>query len=421
MLARDPVDFLMDVPSEAEIYSTEAWQKAELVIYFETKKEFAERLKKLRQEGVTAHFIFILSGNDAFGKAVDLMQAGGYYCLSLPFDIEKLKSLIGEIRQKIRKEVTWKELRSPVYVEGTSAEAKTMHQNVALVAPTDYNILLLGESGTGKESIARMIHDKSNRAAHPFIAIDCGCLTPELAASELFGHEKGAFTGALAAKTGAFESAARGTLFLDEISNLPYELQALLLRSIQEKAIRMVGSTKEKPVDVRIVAATNCDLQLLIENGTFRQDLFYRLNEFSIHLPALRQRKEDLMQIAYTFKDTTASELNKPIGDFTDEVIGIFYKYHWPGNVRELKNIIRRMCLLSAPGKSLDASLLPEELVTNRFIADGGEGDLKIISQKAEMDKIWEVLKSCNYNKTKAAQILNITRKTLYNKLRFAN
>jgi len=421
MLAKDPVDFLIDVPSDAEIHNMEVWQKAEAVIYFDPKKEFTDRLKKLQEEGVSAHFIFILSGNDAFGKAVDFMQAGGYYCLSLPFDIEKLKEVIGEIRKKIRKESTWKECRSPVYVEGVSAEAKTMHQNVALVASTDYNILLLGESGTGKESIAHMIHDKSSRAAHPFIAIDCGCLTPELAASELFGHEKGAFTGALTAKTGAFEAAASGTLFLDEISNLSFELQALLLRSIQEKAIRPVGSIKEKSVDVRIITASNCDLQLLIKNGTFRQDLFYRLNEFSIHLPALRQRKEDLMQIAYAFKDITASELNKPLGDFTDEVIDIFHQYQWPGNIRELKNIIRRMCLLADPGKVLDAALLPEELITNRFIADMEEEDLKLVSQKAEMNKIWEVLKSCNYNKTKAAQILNITRKTLYNKLRFTN
>lgn len=257
MLSKDPVDFLMDVPSETEIHSTEAWQKAELVLYFDAKKEFAERLRKLKQEGVTGHFIFILSGNDAFGKAVDLMQAGGYYCLSLPFDIEKLKSLIGEVRQQIRKDAPLKEPRSPVYVEGASAGAKTMHQNVELVATTDYNILLLGESGTGKESIARMVHDKSPRATHPFVAIDCGCLTPELAASELFGHEKGAFTGALSAKTGAFETAAKGTLFLDEIANLSFELQALLLRSIQEKAIRPVGSNKERSVDVRIIAAAN--------------------------------------------------------------------------------------------------------------------------------------------------------------------
>jgi two-component system response regulator HydG len=314
-----------------------------------------------------------------------------------------------------------------------------LYRQIELVAPTNYSIILYGESGTGKEVIARTIHLNSARKDKPFIAMDCGTLSKELAGSELFGHVKGAFTGALNDKDGHFELANGGTLFLDEVSNLSYEIQAALLRVIQERKFKRVGGVKEMETDVRIIVASNENLQDAYRKGRFREDLFHRFNEFSIVLPAFRQRREDIPLFADFFLARANKELNKEVEGFEPEVMQIFLSYPWPGNLREFRNVIRRAALLTSAGL-VNARVLPSEIVdTNshgyNYIQSEApvtamtaavphhpithkETDLKNAAAQAEYDTIMNVLKQVNYNKSRAAEILKIDRKTLYNKIK---
>jgi two-component system response regulator HydG len=318
------------------------------------------------------------------------------------------------------------------YVYGESSGAQELFRQIKLVAPTDYSVIIFGETGTGKESVAHLIHHHSKRSAQPFVALDCGSLSKELAASELFGHEKGSFTGAINTKIGAFEQAHSGTLFLDEVSNLSYDIQVALLRVIQEKVIRRVGSLKEIPVDVRIIVASNEKLSESVQRGKFREDLFHRFNEFTIYIPPLRERQEDLPLFVTAFISQVEKELQKNCGKITSEVWACFQKYSWPGNIRELKNVIRRACLLTPEHQDITMSTLPlemkeafsqsyEEDHVGELVAIANENDLKTVALQAEYNKIINVLKEVKYNKTKAAQLLNIDRKTLYNKLRLLN
>jgi two-component system response regulator HydG len=318
------------------------------------------------------------------------------------------------------------------YVYGESGGAQELFRQIKLVAPTDYSVIIFGETGTGKESVAHLIHHHSKRSAQPFVALDCGSLSKELAASELFGHEKGSFTGAINTKIGAFEQAHGGTLFLDEVSNLSYDIQVALLRVIQEKVIRRVGSLKEIPVDVRIIVASNEKLSESVQRGKFREDLFHRFNEFTIYIPPLRERQEDLPLFVTAFMTQVEKELQKNCGKVTPEVWACFQKYSWPGNIRELKNVIRRACLLTPEHQDITMSTLPlemkesftqhyEEDHVSELVAIANENDLKTVALQAEYNKIINVLKEVKYNKTKAAQLLNIDRKTLYNKLRLLN
>ena len=318
------------------------------------------------------------------------------------------------------------------YVYGESSGAQELFRQIKLVAPTDYSVIIFGETGTGKESVAHLIHHHSKRSAQPFVALDCGSLSKELAASELFGHEKGSFTGAINTKIGAFEQAHGGTLFLDEVSNLSYDIQVALLRVIQEKVIRRVGSLKEIPVDVRIIVASNEKLSESVQRGKFREDLFHRFNEFTIYIPPLRDRQEDLPLFVTAFISQVEKELQKNCGKITSEVWACFQKYSWPGNIRELKNVIRRACLLTPEHQDITMSSLPlemkeafsqsyEEDHVGELVAIANENDLKTVALQAEYNKIINVLKEVKYNKTKAAQLLNIDRKTLYNKLRLLN
>lgn len=318
------------------------------------------------------------------------------------------------------------------YVYGESSGAQELFRQIKLVAPTDYSVIIFGETGTGKESVAHLIHHHSKRCAQPFVALDCGSLSKELAASELFGHEKGSFTGAINTKIGAFEQAHGGTLFLDEVSNLSYDIQVALLRVIQEKVIRRVGSLKEIPVDVRIIVASNEKLSESVQRGKFREDLFHRFNEFTIYIPPLRERQEDLPLFVTAFISQVEKELQKTCGKITPEVWACFQKYSWPGNIRELKNVIRRACLLTPEHHDITMSTLPlemkeafsqsyEEDHVGELVAIANENDLKTVALQAEYNKIINVLKEVKYNKTKAAQLLNIDRKTLYNKLRLLN
>ena len=248
------------------------------------------------------------------------------------------------------------------FVEGVSHRALGVKKHIDLVAPTNISVIVQGESGTGKEYVSRMIHQKSQRAGKPFVALDCGALSEELAASELFGHLKGAFTGALQDKIGQFQAANGGTLFLDEIGNLSYENQVKLLRATQERTVRQLGSTKDVAVDVRLIVATNENLEQAVKSGDFREDLFHRLNEFQIEVPPLRERQVDIPLFARYFLDQANRELNKHMEGFTVEVIEKLQAYHWPGNIRELKNVVRRATLLSTSSE-ITLEALPPEIV----------------------------------------------------------
>lgn len=308
------------------------------------------------------------------------------------------------------------------YVNGTTEAADRIREFIALVAPTRMSVLIEGESGTGKEFVAKMIHQMSKRKDAAFVAVDCGTLSRDLAGSELFGHLKGSFTGAMHDKKGQFHEADKGTLFLDEVGNLPYEVQVKLLRALQERKVRPVGGNADQEVNVRIIAATNEDLQVAVEEGRFREDLYHRLNEFSIAVSPLRERKDDIITFAEYFLNQANQELEKDVIGFASEVLTVFLKYSWPGNLRELKNIVKRATLL-ARGDMIELADLPEDLVRQAHkMEENGvlihHTDIKAVHEKNEKELIKQVLMQTNYNKSKAARILNIDRKTLYNKLK---
>lgn len=344
------------------------------------------------------------------------------------------------------------------YIFGDSPQFLNIMKQIDLVGPTNFSVIIYGESGSGKEAIAQEIHKKSKRAKNPFVAIDCGALSKELAGSELFGHEKGSFTGAIQQKPGSFEVANGGTIFLDEIANLPYDVQVSLLRVVQERKMRRVGGTKDIELDVRIIIASNERLWESSKKGKFREDLYHRFNEFSIEVPPLRERKNDIMVFARHFLHQTNQELEKNVQDFSPEVENIFLHYVWHGNLRELKNVIKRATLL-ADGDRIESRVLPfeisnfarlqfgqsepepetsteqqePELMTEKSDPTNGSAtppvratdkiaihdhSLKSASLDAEYDMIVEALKQVNFNKSKAARLLNIDRKTLYNKMK---
>ncbi len=307
------------------------------------------------------------------------------------------------------------------YVAGQSAEALELSRYIDLVAGTDMTVLIVGESGTGKENVARLLHMKSGRAGKPFVAIDCGALSNELASSELFGHVKGAFTGALQDKKGQLEIADGGTIFLDEVGNLSYENQMKLLRVLQEKEMMRVGDHTPLKIDVRVITATNEDFQQAISKGTFREDLYHRLNEFKIRIPSLSQRKEDLDDFIEFFIRQSNEQLHKNIRGIDDAVRKIFFSYHWPGNIRELQNVIRRAVLL-ASGDVITTRELPEDMETVINAAAvptsvASVQDIRTINEQFEKELIIKTLIQTRYNKSKAARILKIDRTTLYNKL----
>lgn len=328
------------------------------------------------------------------------------------------------------------------YIFGDSPDFKNILKQIDLVAPTNYSVIIYGESGSGKEAIAQEIHKRSKRGDKPFVAIDCGAMSKELAGSELFGHEKGSFTGALNQKTGSFELANGGTIFLDEIANLPYDVQVALLRVTQERKLRRVGGVKDIDLDVRIIVASNEKLWDASRNGKFREDLYHRFNEFAINVPPLRERKEDIMVFADHFLKSANKELNKEVKGFSPEVESIFKSYVWHGNLRELKNVVKRATLLSdneyvdvksipfeltnyaklqfEPFSNQSQSTHAEEQVTYREAPRerNVELNLKGAGIDAEYEVILSALKKVNFNKSKAAKLLQIDRKTLYNKIK---
>ncbi|KYP15233.1 sigma-54 dependent transcriptional regulator [Flavihumibacter sp. CACIAM 22H1] len=419
-------------------------------------------LIKTREMYPAVPFI-IITGYSDVKMAVEILKLGAYDYVTKPVFPDEIlvtiqKALSSEAAdqpavssapaaQAVRK--TKAGAGEEKYIFGKTPEMLNIIKQIELVAPTNYSVIIYGESGSGKEAIAQKIHMQSSRKQQPFIAIDCGALSRELAGSELFGHEKGSFTGALNQKIGSLELANGGTIFLDEIANLPYDIQVALLRVVQERKIRRVGGNKDIELDLRIIVASNEKLWDAARNGKFREDLYHRFNEFSINVPPLRERKEDILLYARHFLAITNQELGKNIADFSAEVQQVFNSYPWYGNLRELKNVVKRSALLT-DGLQVGLQALPFEIIYHNKLnsetaatpLSGGtipvanplpatmekpaapvvpsfnENSLKAVSIDAEYEMIVEALKQSNFNKTKAAKLLNIDRKTLYNKMK---
>lgn len=304
------------------------------------------------------------------------------------------------------------------YIEGVSPASKKLSKFINLVAPTDMSVLIMGESGTGKEVVAKLIHLKSERRNKPFIAVDCGAIPKEIASSEFFGHIKGSFTGAITDKKGHFEEANGGTIFLDEVGNLSYENQIQLLRALQERRIKPIGSSKEIEVDIRVLAATNEDLLEAVNKGDFREDLYHRLNEFAIKVPSLSERKDDLMIFASYFLEIANEKLHKNVQGFTERAVQKMINYNWGGNLRELSNVVKRATLLTTTDY-ISENELPDFVMseTRHFPTER----FSFSTKENERELIIGALHETNNNKTEAAKLLGFTRKTLYNKLKAYN
>lgn len=368
--------------------------------------------------------VILMTGYSDVNTAVKAIKNGAADYISKPFNpdevllvitnalkVPQVKTLIKEKKISARNPAVENE-----FVKGISVASKKLLDHIKLVSPTDMSVLIIGESGTGKEIIAKSIHQQSHRKNNNFIAVDCGAIPKELAASEFFGHLKGSFTGAISDKMGYFEAADGGTLFLDEIGNLSYENQIQLLRALQERKIKPVGSNKEINVDIRIITATNEDLREAVKNGDFREDLYHRINEFSIQSPSLTERGEDLMIFADYFLEKANQQLNKEVIGFSPEVVSIFQRYSWPGNLRELQNCVKRATLLSQ-GDFIESDVLPAEFFQAQKQSNEGVFSLS----ENEKETIIHALSRTQNNKSEAAKLLKITRKTLYNKLKQYN
>ena len=308
------------------------------------------------------------------------------------------------------------EAEAPKYIEGKSEASQQLYRYVALVAPTPMSVLILGASGTGKEYVAHRIHELSSRADKPFFAIDCGAIPRDVAASEFFGHVKGAFTGAEQDKKGAFEVANGGTLFLDEMGNLSYDVQVQLLRALQERKIRPVGGTKEIDIDIRLVCATNENLAQRVAEGQFREDLFHRINEFTIYMPELKDRGTDLFLFADLFIKHANKELGRHVLGLDDKASEMIASYNWPGNLRELNNVMKRATLLTK-GNYIGVAELQQSMSHLQPPTE----TLTLRDEQTELQRIEAALKSANGNKSKAALLLGVDRKTLYNKIKKYN
>lgn len=385
----------------------------------------------MRENKIMTPFIIMTSYSDV-QTAVLAMKLGAFDYLQKPINPTVLQQKIDlamsqpvavEKNTEETKPKTKKKIETQKVVKGTSAVMQRLYSHIDLVAPTKMSVLILGESGTGKEYIARMIHENSNRKSAPFVAVDCGSLSMELAPSELFGHKKGSFTSAISDKTGVFVEANGGTVFLDEVGNLSYEVQKQLLRALQEQKVRPVGSATDIKVDVRIIAATNEDLEKAIEEGRFRQDLYHRINEFSVNVPPLRERLEDIEEFCYHFIDQANDELGKDVDTISDDAINVLKQQNWFGNLRELRNVIRRSVLF-AKDNVLRKDNLPEfqkhvktQNMTTNIVAENQDVRDFSLNKNNEKEQIIAALNQARGNKTVAAKLLQIDRKTLYNKM----
>lgn len=395
-------------------------------------KEVLEEILNYNEEAI----VLIITGYADIQTAAELIKSGAYEYITKPLVPDEILNTLNDIAVdlspspgkslKISKKTNPR--NNDGFIAGESKQSKELYNQVEMVANTGYSVILYGEAGTGKEVIARTIHDMSRRRKKPFITLDCGTLSRELSASELFGHIKGAFNGALTDKEGHFELANGGTLFLDDVGNLSYETQASLLEVIKERKFKRVGGTKEIPFDVRLVVASHENLQDAYKKGTFREELYHRFNEFSINVPTLSQRKDDIPLFAGFFLQRTKAETGKLIQGFDEEVMECFLNYSWPGNLSELRTVIHRAALLTNYHKisihSLPHEIIPSQSSGMRLHAFDHTGILKKDTRlnnsndKAEYEIILNVLRQVNFNKSKAAGLLNIDSKTLHNKIR---
>ena len=369
-----------------------------------------ELLAWLHKNSMPIPFI-VMTNYAEVQNAVLAMKSGAADYIAKPIQPDILLSKIKDALQNNTTSTPQPNNLSSRFIEGNSDASRQLYNYVSLVAPTPMSVLILGASGTGKEYVARRIHEQSQRAGKPFVALDCGAIPRDVAASEFFGHKKGAFTGADADKRGAFEAANGGTLFLDEVGNLSYEVQVQLLRALQERRIRPLGGTEERPIDIRLVAATNENLEQAVAEGRFREDLYHRLSEFTIYMPQLSERGTDLYLFADLFVRLANEELSRHVEGFDARAAEKLASYSWPGNLRELNNVVKRAVLMARGAfitqDELSAAMGPvrQEPITALHDAD------------AERQRILNALQQCGGNKSKAARMLGIDRKTLYNKL----
>ena len=371
-------------------------------------------LNWLRKHDIQIPFIVMTSYAEV-QNAVLAMKSGATDYIAKPFPpdilLEKMQEALKAYHAGAKNSEASKD-EVPKYIEGESEASKKLYDFVSLVAPTPMSVLILGASGTGKEYVAHRIHELSKRAGKPFFALDCGAIPKDVAASEFFGHAKGAFTGADQDKKGAFEMANGGTLFLDEMGNLNYEVQVQLLRALQERKIRPLGSTKEIDIDIRLVCATNENLAQRVAEGKFREDLYHRINEFTIYMPELKDRGTDLFRFANLFIKHANQELGKHVLGLDSKAEMRIASYNWPGNLRELNNVMKRSTLL-AKGKYIGITEL-EQSMTHIQPSE----PVALYDEQTERQRIEEALKAAGGNKSKAALLLAIDRKTLYNKIK---
>jgi DNA-binding NtrC family response regulator len=365
--------------------------------------------------------VIMITGYATISSAIESLKKGAYHYVAKPFNLEEVRSAVRRALERKRLRDEARELKTLVkqdvpFLIGKSQKIQEITRLIKQVAPSESNVLVSGESGTGKELVARMIHHFSRRARGRFVAINCGAFTEELLANELFGHEKDAFTGATSTKAGLLEAAAGGTVLLDEVGDMPLAMQVKLMRVIQERELLRVGGTKPIPLDVRFIAATNKDLKRSVEEGSFRQDLYYRLNVVSIRMPPLAERKEDIPLLACYFLDRYASAAGKQIEEISEEARELLVAYDYPGNVRELENIIERAVALEEERAILAKDLPPDlqQLVIQTFRRDG-----QLLSlEEREKEYVKWVLHQVDGNKTKAAEMLGINRVSLWRKLK---
>ena len=385
--------------------------------------------------------VVVMTSYAEVSTAVEAMKLGAFDYISKPFQQEDVLNVIKNAQNtvfstpkpetetaaplsKTDHSSPAKMIKAPKvteenpFIEGVSPASKKLSKFINLVAPTDMSVLIMGESGTGKEVVAKLIHLKSERRNKPFIAVDCGAIPKEIASSEFFGHIKGSFTGAITDKKGHFEEANGGTIFLDEVGNLSYENQIQLLRALQERRIKPIGSSKEIEVDIRVLAATNEDLLEAVNKGDFREDLYHRLNEFAIKVPSLSERKDDLMIFGSYFLEKANEKLHKNVQGFTERAVQKMLNYNWGGNLRELSNVVKRAALLTTTDY-ISENELPDFVMseTRHFPTER----FSFSTKENERELIIGALHETNNNKTEAAKLLGFTRKTLYNKLKAYN